>query len=171
MGLIIKGNFSCDVNAKFAHPEWSPCKCNNDILSYRVPDGARRADALGVVVGHVALGRGGAGRAHRGVGARVDAVALPARLVAGAVPVHPALVPLAQHVGVAVETLWAAARGGVGPRRADGVDGARVVHEAGVEAVELVADLVVAAVGVDQALHWWGKCIVERALWSQDYIH
>ena len=125
-------------------------------MTYRIADGAGRAHALGVVVGHVALCGGGAGRARRGVGARVHAVALPARLVAGAVPVDPALVPLAEHVGVAVEPLGAAALRGVGPRRADGVDGAGVVHEAGVEAVEVVADLVVAAVGVDQALHWWG---------------
>ena len=137
-------------------------------MTYRIADGAGRAHALGVVVGHVALCGGGAGRARRGVGARVHAVALPARLVAGAVPVDPALVPLAEHVGVAVEPLGAAALRGVGPRRADGVDGAGVVHEAGVEAVEVVADLVVAAVGVDQALHWWGKCIVKRALWTME---
>ena len=36
----------------------------------------------------------------------------------------------------------------------DGVDSAGVVDEAGGDAAELVADLVVAAVGVDQALHW-----------------
>ena len=35
----------------------------------------------------------------------------------------------------------------------DGVDSAGVVDEAGVDAVVVVADLVVAAVVVDQALH------------------
>ena len=105
------------------------------------------------MVGDVAGGGGGAGRARRGVRARVHAVALPARLVARAVPVDPALVAPAQDVGVSIESLGAAALRGVRPGRADGVDGARVVHQAGVDAAELVADLVVAAVGVDQALH------------------
>jgi hypothetical protein len=125
------------------------------------------------VIPDVAAGGRGAGRVA-GVEARIDAPALHACLVVGAVGVDAALDRHAVDIRVAAETLRAAAAGNVTARTADGVDGARVVYEAGVNAVVVVANLVVVAVFIDDALKFLaadfrvsrvsGRAIAERGV-------
>ena len=95
------------------------------------------------------------GRAHVGLRreARVHALVGHASLVIGAVGVDVALDTLAANEGVADKAGRTAAVGLVVARLADGVDGAGVGHQAGVGALVVVADLVGAAVGIDDALH------------------
>jgi hypothetical protein len=117
-----------------------------------ISDRSRRADALGVVVGDVTLCAGSAGRLLDHVPAGVYAVSTPAGLVVLAVGVDIALVSCAERVRIAVETRWAFAPGMVPSGGADGVDGARAFHQAGVDAILLVANLVVSTVVVYDAL-------------------
>ena len=97
------------------------------------------------MVGHAA---GGSGRAGIVKVAGIDTLLAHAGLVSWAVIVDLAFGALAVLEGVAICAGRTDAGGGVGAGLAPGVGGARVVDQAGVDALVLVADLVVAALAV-----------------------
>lgn len=88
-------------------------------------------------------------------------------LVLGAVAVHAALNGLTADIGIATEAARAGTRSLVVGCLAERVHSARVVHQAGVDAPVVVADLVVPTVLVDDALHYMeikGKLIITSSI-------
>lgn len=84
--------------------------------------------------------------------AGVDTVALHTTLVLGTILVDLTLDSLTPDKRISEEARWTFASRGVVSRYAFGIDGARVVDEARIHALVVVADLVLATIRVDDAL-------------------